>query len=203
MRYLLPYSLVLFGVLTAYGQNDKRPLISKADLKVNLIEVGPYLAIPVGDSFISESDYELGFELGSSIIWKNLLFGVGYNQFNLKNHDFTRTGYQGQTRNSAFYLKLGYQYPLSTKAALGLDYSLGQATYKSELFDSPEDFNDNAFYNNLTLRYSYDIGKLIALNAYAGYRIDFLNIDVPSELSNLYDNASYFNAGLSLSLFVD
>jgi hypothetical protein len=207
MKYYLLYSFALLSCLLTAAQNnvEKVPDIedkTNSRLKFSFIEAGPYLAIPVNESFISNSDYELGFELSSSLIFMDQLqVGVGYNQFNLKNHDFSRTGYQGKTRNSAIYLQLGYQYRFSNKTTASINYSVGQAVYKHALFDSTEDFKDRAFYNSLTLKYTYTLGKFTALNIYAGYRIDFLDVEVPEQLSNLYDNASYFNTGLSLSIF--
>jgi hypothetical protein len=53
------------------------------------------------------------------------------------------------------------------------------------------------------MKLHYSISKNIDLNAHVGYRIDFLDTDVPSQLSKLYDNVSYLTTGLSISFFLE
>jgi hypothetical protein len=198
MKYYLLYSLVLLCCLGTIAQN--KDTTKKTDIKFTILEAGIYLAVPRNESFVSASDYSLGFELNSYFtIADRYQIGLGYNQFKLDNHDFKRTGYIGETTNTAFYVMLGYQYRFNEKMTTSLNYSIGTATYKHDLIDSPEDFEDGAFYNNISIKFNYALNEQLSLHLHASYRMDFLDVDVPAEIESFYDTATYFNTGLSLS----
>lgn len=207
MKYYLLYSLTLLCCNFSTAQQDTNSQIikPKADnLRFMLIEVGTYTAVPINNSFISESDSNLGFDINSSLIISDTyIIGLGYNQFKLKNHDYSRTGFFEQTRTTAFYLQLGYKHRFKEKWAATASYGIGQAIYTHELFDSTENFTDKGMYNHLSMKLHYSISKNIDLNAHVGYRIDFLDTDVPPQLSKLYDNVSYLTTGLSISIFLE
>ena len=128
--------------------------------------------------------------------------GAGFNQFTLDDHDLSRTGYQAATLNSSIYGQAGYQFRLTEQNSFAIKYSIGEATYRNELFDSPETFEDKALYNNLTFRFEHILNHFLSYSAYAGYRLDFMKTDVPPEISDLYDTVSYINAGISINITV-
>jgi hypothetical protein len=204
MRYYLLFSFVIVGMLKSIAQELADSENHDQYLAHNLnysVKAGIYNASPQRGSYISESTSLLGLEFGVEALYKDSwIIGIGYNRFKLEDHNLNITGYYDDTSVSTFHLIAGYQYKLNGSFFLSSEYHGGLATYKHDLIDSPEDFDDSGFHNELQLKFKYSPVSWLDLGIFAGYRFDILNVDTPEEIADLYDNTQFITSGFSLRL---
>lgn len=163
------------------------------------ITIGPYIPSAIGNNFVNDGmGTKIGVRLSVKfIVLKSFYIGPYFSTFKADVTNRELLGNYNRTTNFLAGAVVGYEKRIND-ITFNLGIGLGRAIYHNKA--QKNNFKDTAIALSLNPEVSYRISTYIGLYLAPEFRHDFMNIDVPDELNDTFNDVNYFTISFGLRI---